>query len=408
MPDGPAPRTLLPPSSKPPPGLSLQHPAIGYPGAIALSLIALVLRFMLEPWVGNASRIVIFMIFMALSAFIFGTGPGILSTILGVAAADYFFYSPLYSFSGKSSESEITLSAAVVQGILISYCAGYFHRALRLRSEAESKLRVLYETERLAHQAADESNQMKDYFLAVLSHELRGPLSAIQYCVADRLQDSALPSSLTADFELIDRNVRMQSRLISDLLDLTRLSRGKMQIEMQPLDLHELIFEAVRACYPASLETAALAPTVLLNAEVAWISGDRDRLFQILWNILRNAGKFTPPEGRIEVATFHPEPGRIAVQIRDTGIGLSQESLVRIFQPFEQAGSGAKKEGGLGLGLAISRGLAELHGGSLAGASDGLGRGATFTLQLPIVAPPGNPTPTPEVSRLPASETAAR
>jgi len=219
----------------------------------------------------------------------------------------------------------------------------------------------------------------------VLSHELRGPLSAISYCVAERLKDAAVPEELHADFALIDRNARMQSRLIGDLLDLTRLTRGKLEIELRPLDLHLLLAEAVRTC---GVDGQQAGPkTVLhLQAHETRVQGDRDRLLQVFWNILRNAAKFTPPDGRIDVETFDSVPGRIAVRIRDTGIGLTSEALARVFHPFEQAGLETnKKHGGLGLGLAIARGIVELHDGTLTGESAGLGQGTTFTIDLPVV-----------------------
>jgi signal transduction histidine kinase len=377
-------------SGAPRPGrVTMQSPVIAYPGAILFTALALLARIGMDPWVGTSSRLVIFMIATALSAFMFGKWPGILSTLLGVALADYFFFPPIHSFHFKTSDHVIAMVSATVQGLLISYCAGYFHRALRLRADAEAQLRGLYESERQALSASEDSNRMKDYFLAVLSHELRGPVSAIQYCVGDRLEDRSLAADLHADFELIDRNARMQARLISDLLDVTRLSRGKMAIESRPLDIHELISEVARSSHPTHLMQSGPMPALLLRAENPWISGDRDRLFQVLWNILRNAEKFTPPEGHIEVETFQPAPDRVAIRIRDSGVGLTSEALDRIFRPFEQAGSvGDKKEGGLGLGLAIARGLAELHGGTLTGSSDGPGRGATFTLELPTTVPP--------------------
>jgi len=364
--------------------MTLQHPAIAYPGAILLTGIALALRLSLESWMGTASRLIVFMIATAITAFVFGRGPGIVSTFLGVATADYFFFEPIHSFVGKTTSHTISMAASCVEGVLISYCAGYFHRAIGLQAEAESRLRALYESERLALSASEDSNRMKDYFLAVLSHELRGPMSAIQYCVSDRLEDLTLPSDLRADFELIDRNARMQARLITDLLDLTRISRGKMTIEARSLDIHELITEAARACQASNLMRSGPMPALSLRAENHWLVGDRDRLFQVLWNILRNAVKFTPDEGRLEVETFQPAPDRVAIRIRDSGVGLTSEALDRIFRPFEQAANAIdKKDGGLGLGLAIARGLTELHGGTLTGSSEGPGRGATFTVELP-------------------------
>src|SRR5204862_6459799 len=133
------------------------------------------------------------------------------------------------------------------------------------------------------------------------------------------------------------RNGRMQARIISDVLDLARLTRGKTDSEMQPLTLHLLLVEAVRTgCAPSEADQVP-SPTLHRRASQTWVQGDRDRLLQVFWNILRNAGKFTGRDGSIDVETYEPAPGRIAVRIRDTGIGLSGEALERIFQPFEQA-----------------------------------------------------------------------
>jgi len=385
--------------------MSWQHPAIAYPAAIILTGIALALRLSLATWMGTTSRLMIFTTATVLTAFVFGRGPGIFSAVLGVATADYFFFEPIHSFHGKSTSHMISMVSSGLEGLLVSYCAGYFHRAMGLRAEAENRLRSLYETERQALSASEESNRMKDYFLAVLSHELRGPVSAIQFCVSDRLEDRSLPEDLYADFELIDRNTRMQTRLISDLLDVTRISRGKMTIELRRVDIHELIVEAVRASHPSNLVQSGPTPALALRAENPWITGDRDRLFQVLWNILRNAGKFTPDEGHIEVETFQPAPDRIAIRIRDTGVGLTSEALNRIFQPFEQVGGiSDKKDGGLGLGLAIARGLTELHGGTLTGSSDGPGRGAAFTIELPLAnLPPKTAEYSPPIEALESS-----
>jgi signal transduction histidine kinase len=362
-----------------------RNPLLAYGCAFGLTAIAFLIRWDFDAVLGTSARLVFFMIASAISAFLFGCGPGIATTLLGVALGDFFFVVPRYSFHLESRGILIATISVMIQGILISICAGYLHRALRLHNKAEWEARNLYEAERRAHEAAEELNRTKDYFLAVLSHELRGPLSAISYCVADRLKDTAVPEQLQADFALIDRNARMQSRLIGDLLDLTRLTRGKMEIELRPLDLHLLLAEAVRTC---GIDGQQLGPTPTLHLEAheTRVQGDRDRLLQVFWNILRNAGKFTPADGRIDLETFDSAPGHIAVRIRDTGIGLSSESLERIFHPFEQAGVVTnKKHGGLGLGLAIARGIVELHDGTLIGESAGLGHGTTFTVDLPVV-----------------------
>ena len=372
-----------------------RHPVPAYGCALGLAAIAFLLRWNLDATFGNTARMIFFLLAAALSAFLFGRGPGIFATLVGAVASQLFFGIPRYSFHFDTRSSAITFILAITQGILISICAGYLHRALRIRDLAETEARHLYEAERRAHEAAEELNRTKDYFLAVLSHELRGPLSAISYCVTDRLKDTTVPAELHADFALIDRNARMQSRLIGDLLDLTRLTRGKLEIELRPLDLHLLLAEAVRTS-SVDGQHEGPAPALHLQAHEPQVLGDRDRLLQVFWNILRNAAKFTPPEGRIDVETFDSVPGHIAVRIRDTGIGLTPEALERIFHPFEQAGLETnKKHGGLGLGLAIARGIVELHDGTLIGESAGLGHGTAFTIELPLV----NRTAHPAASR---------
>ncbi len=385
----PAPQSSLAP---PPRWPVFQHEWAAYGTALALTGLALVVRLHLDPVMGNSGRLVFFMIAATISAFVCGRGPGLLSTLLGCALGDYFFFPPRLSFAVANTALGIGLAATCLQGVIVSFCAGALHRALKIRATAEAETRRLYESELAAREAAAELNRTKDYFLAVLSHELRGPLSAIQYCVADRLADPEVPRELRDDLALIERNAQMQSRLISDLLDLTRLTRGKMEIESRPLDLHLLLLEAVRTCGTPSEARESPIPTIHLHAGQPWVQGDRDRLLQVFWNVLRNAGKFTSRDGLIEVETFEPAPGHIAVRIRDTGVGLTPDALARIFQPFEQAAhdSSGKKHGGLGLGLAIARGIVELHGGTLTGQSDGPGHGAAFIVELPTTDRPAS------------------
>jgi len=352
---------------------------------MALTALAFAVRWYLDPVLGNSARLVFFMTAAAASALLFGCGPGIASTLVGVALGDYFFFPPRYSFATSNIGLTVGLLGSAFQGIIMSFFAGILHRALRIRAAAEKEARDLLELERRAHEATQDLNQTKDYFLAVLSHELRGPLAAIQYTTSSQLADPTLPQDQRSDLELIDRNARMQSRLITDLLDFTRLTRGKMELEPQPLDLHLLLAEAIRTSAAPGEVVVGPTPTLHLRAHQTWVNADRDRLLQVFWNIVRNARKFTPRDGLIEVETFDAAPGRIGVRIRDTGVGLSPEDFARIFHPFEQAAAAFdKKQGGLGLGLAVARGLVELHSGQLTGESEGTGRGCTFTVELPL------------------------
>lgn len=372
----------------------IRHPVAAYSAAVVLTGLALLLRLHFDPMLGSSSRFAFFMFASTISALLFGCGPGIVSTLLGAVLGTYYFVQPRHSFQIANFQLAMGVAGVTLQSLIVSFCAGFMHRAIRLRAQAETEARLLYETELQAHEEAAAANRTKDYFLAVLSHELRGPLTAIQYCVADRLSDPAVPFELREDFALIERNARMQSRLIADLMDLTRLARGKMEIELRPLNLHLLLIEAVRTCCAPSEANDAPIPTLHLRAPQAWVQGDRDRLLQVFWNILRNAAKFTARDGSINVETSEPEPGRIAVCVRDTGIGLTPDALARIFQPFEQAEQSNvdKKQTGLGLGLAIARGIVKLHDGTLTGESDGPGHGTAFTVDLPTIHPSAPPT----------------
>ena len=242
---------------------------------------------------------------------------------------------------------------------------------------------ALRDTER-ARAEAEAAGQAKDHFLAVLSHELRTPLMPIQMALGMLSRRQDLPAPVRAAYEMIKRNVELEAHFIDDLLDVTRISRGKMEIVRVDLDLHEAACRAVEVTTPdltARKQRLALA----LDAGEHRLSGDFARLQQAMWNLLKNASKFSPEGGEIGLRTRN-EPGDwVVVEITDRGIGMEPEVLGRIFNPFEQAdGSITRQFGGLGLGLAIAQGAVLAHGGELLAASEGTGKGATFTLRLPL------------------------
>ncbi len=253
------------------------------------------------------------------------------------------------------------------------------------------------------------ASRAKDDFLASLSHELRTPLNPVLLLASEGARRPDIPPALRADFETIARNVALEARLIDDLLDLTRITRGKLQIDRQPHPLHRLLDEAiatVQADFDAKevrLERRflPLAPTVV---------GDAVRLQQVFWNILKNAVKFTPPGGTVTLATDRPAGSSVArISISDTGIGLHAGELNRIFDAFVQGdhpAHQARRFGGLGLGLAISKMLVDLHGGRIQAASDGPGTGATFTVDLPLAATgDGSPAAPPAHAAVPTRGT---
>jgi len=238
----------------------------------------------------------------------------------------------------------------------------------------------LYLESRQAREAAEAANAAKDRFLAMLSHELRTPLSPVLHATT-LLVDEDCPEHMRATLETIRRNVQLEARLIDDLLDLARIRNGKLQLQVEPVDAHDLLRRAVEIC-ESDIRTRHLRLTLDLQAHRPMLEADPARIQQIFWNLISNAVKYTPPEGAITLRTMDDEPGNLLrVEVTDSGIGIEPTRLESIFDAFEQAQSG--HSGGLGLGLAICRALTTLHGGRIAAHSGGSGKGATFTVTLP-------------------------
>jgi PAS domain S-box-containing protein len=232
-------------------------------------------------------------------------------------------------------------------------------------------------------------SRAKDDFLAALSHELRTPLNPVLLLASDAAEDPAFPPEVRGAFETIRRQVTLEARLIDDLLDLTRITRGKLSLDLRAVDVHDVLRDAL-ATARTDLEGKRLQFDLRLAAADTTVSGDAVRLQQVFWNVLMNAVKFTPDGGGIAVRTsVRGDPRRLCVEIQDTGIGLTAGELTRIFEAFSQgehaASTGLHRFGGLGLGLAISRSLVQMHGGKILAESEGRNRGATFLIELPLM-----------------------
>ena len=232
----------------------------------------------------------------------------------------------------------------------------------------------------------------KDDFLAALSHELRTPLSPVLLVASAAAADTSLPAGVREDFVTIAKNALLEARLIDDLLDLTRITRGKMTLDLKTVDVHSVLEDAV-ATVKAELEEKHLTLVCEWAAANHVAEADSARLQQVFWNVLKNAVKFTPVQGRIRVETRSlTESNEMTVTITDSGIGMTAVELERIFQAFSQGdhagGVGSHRFGGLGLGLAISQMLMQLHGGSVHAFSPGQGRGSTFVIRIPLSAVP--------------------
>jgi two-component system CheB/CheR fusion protein len=243
--------------------------------------------------------------------------------------------------------------------------------------------------------AAEAANQSKDRFLAALSHELRTPLTPALMVVSSLEKDLELPAAVRADLSMIKRNIELETKLIDDLLDLNRAANGKVQLRYEMVDLNEAVTQVCEICRPQILERNVSLETSF-SREAGFVHADSARLQQVLWNVLKNAIKFTPAKGNVHVTTSRLDSGRCEVRIRDNGMGIPPELLPRIFNIFEQGDSQITRQyGGLGLGLAISRALIELHGGTIRAESAGPNMGATFIVELPRQASVNEPV-TPE------------
>ena len=262
-----------------------------------------------------------------------------------------------------------------------------------LEREVTERKRVEEEL-RAAKEAADAASRARDRLLRMVSHELRTPLTPVLLAVTALLdRPAASGPEVRSTLEMIRDNVELETRLIDDLLSFSSVARGKLRLDLVCTDVHEVVRRAKETCR-AEAQAVGLDLVLKLGAAEHHARGDSTRLRQVFWNLIRNAIKFTPPGGGVTIRTRNEgdAPGKhLIVEVSDTGIGIEPQALSRIFQPFEQGEPtpNQRRYGGLGLGLAISRGFAEAHGGRLSAASAGAGRGATFTLQLATVPPPG-------------------
>jgi PAS domain S-box-containing protein len=229
------------------------------------------------------------------------------------------------------------------------------------------------------------ANSAKDHFMAILSHELRTPLTPVVMGISMLQDRKDLDASMRETLEMVRRNVEMEARLIDDLLDVTKIARGKIEMNRKLADLRPIIDRAVEVCMP-DIEARKLNFGVEIEkSEVLFLEDDSARLQQVIWNLLKNAVKFTPKGGCVGIRCFRDRE-QVAVEINDSGIGIEPEALPRIFNAFEQAEHSITRQfGGLGLGLAISKAIVELHGGNITAESPGRNKGATFRVRLPLV-----------------------
>ena len=263
------------------------------------------------------------------------------------------------------------------------------------RKQAEAERERLLALESTARAEAEEANRLKDEFLTTVSHELRTPLTAMLGWVQMLRTGSLPPEKRGRALETVERNARAQVQLIEDLLDVSRILSGKLRLAVEPVDVAQVVQEALESVRPAA-DAKDLRLQVALDSQ-GTVMGDAQRLQQVVWNLLSNAVKFTPRRGQVQVFVERRDSS-VEITVADTGLGISPDFLPHVFERFRQADTGSKrKHGGLGVGLSIAKHLVESHGGTLSVASEGEGKGSTFVVCLPLsvalrrepVAPPG-------------------
>jgi signal transduction histidine kinase len=303
-----------------------------------------------------------------------------LTPIIFISAVNY---SEIHLVRGYSLGAVDYILAPIVPEILrakVSFFVDLYKKTEQLKLQAEIQTRLV--RAEAARQEAETANSAKDRFLAMLSHELRMPLTPILISASMLSQDERLPEDAREELERIAHNIQLEARLIEDLLDVARITEGKLNLTLDSADIRALIDSALSIC-AESLSAKNLSVHREFEASDPLLLADPVRLNQVLWNLIQNAVKFTPPSGEVKVRVTNPEQGWLRVEVIDTGIGIGREALSRIFDPFEQVEP--RRSGGLGLGLAISKAIVELHGGKIMANSEGSQRGSTFVVELPSI-----------------------
>jgi signal transduction histidine kinase/CheY-like chemotaxis protein len=344
--------------------MALKH----YVVALVAVAVAAAVRYKLGPTLGGSIPVVIFTVPVVIAATYGGFGPALFATAISALISVYLFISPDYSFRIVDSAGAVVVLTFLCTGLVLSLL-GKRLRDVQLKSQQQA-------------QQLQAESERKDEFLAMLAHELRNPLAGIS-TAGQLLKFTHLDQRrLSAASDVIMRQVSHMTKLVDDLLDVSRLTRGLVIIDKQPIDLKDVLNGAVDQTR-SMFDGKAHQLIVETSNEPACVCGDNTRLVQAVANLLGNAAKYTPPGGLITVA-LRTDADHVELWVKDNGEGLSPDLLPHVFEPFVQAKrSSDRSEGGLGLGLALVEKVTLLHGGTATAYSEGLGRGSTFTIRLP-------------------------
>ncbi|WP_422924858.1 ATP-binding protein [Singulisphaera sp. PoT] len=383
-----------------------------YATGLASVALATVIRVSLNPILGERFPYIFYFIALVFSAGTGGLGPGLAALAMSGLALRFLILKPMGSFWVMDPASEVGLWVYMIVGLAISTLGGFMWSARRRAEDSAEEARekqVQLEREiverKRAEAALREADLRKDDFLAVLAHELRNPLAPVRTALHLMKQPFANPSDFEAERSMAERQVVHLARLVDDLMDVSRISQGKIELRKETVDLGTILNQAIEASR-GSLSERKLELTVDLPRERIRLEADPTRLEQVLDNLLSNAIKYTEVGGKIWISAER-DRGDALVRVRDSGIGIEPEMLADIFGMFVQAGKrGSRAQGGLGIGLGLVKTLVELHGGVVTARSDGPGQGSLFEFRLPalpydpsIDAPRQDPTPAPAPDR---------
>ncbi len=339
-------------------------------GSFAITLfIALVLRHFSI----NINLTILIVVVLLGTTWYGGRGPGLLLAFLLEAATIILTPAAAQTSTGRLIFAYLNLLVLLVTLVLL----------VSGRKRAEQEREQLLKREREARAEAEDASRLKDEFLTTVSHELRTPLNAILGWALMLNRRHLEEETIRTALGVIERNAKAQAHIIDDILDVSRIISGRLRLDPRPINLGPVIQAAIDTVRPAAA-AKGITLTVLLDSNAGLVSGDPNRLQQIIWNLVCNAIKFTPKDGWVEVRLERAD-SHVQVVVSDSGVGIDKGFLPHIFDRFRQADSSMTRSfSGVGLGLAIVRHLVELHGGSVSAESDGVGQGATLTVTLPI------------------------
>jgi signal transduction histidine kinase/ActR/RegA family two-component response regulator len=389
--------------------LARRYPAWGYLIAILGSVVVLGLRFSTDTPTRGFFTSLAFLLAVLAAGLVGGWKPAVLATLVCLANERFFFTNPKHSFSIPSGGDTMRMLVYAASGIAISLlCEGLqrawsrvAERQRQLEREMSERLAVAQERLHLVDQLR-QADRRKDEFLATLAHELRNPLAPLSNALELWRFAKNKPEQLDELREMMQRQVRQMTRLIDDLLDVSRISRGKISLRTERVELRSLVNTALESVKPV-IGASNHRLEISLPEEPVFVHGDATRISQVVGNVLNNAIKYTPEGGHIWLSVAR-ERDKASISVRDTGCGIPTDHLSNIFEMFQQVDQTLdRSQGGLGIGLTLAKRLIEMHGGTIEATSDGPGQGSEFLIRFPTIAAEesGEAEPAPSVAATP-------